>query len=189
MKIFLKSTILFALFGLMTCGGKSNDTLGPGDSGNPPDASGGTTSGNTQTSGSINREPQAGGNFLSDFPKDRILSGGVPPDGIPALTDPQFVELTSSEAAYLSDEDLVLGVVLNGEAKAYPHNMGWWHEIINDVVGEHPIVVSFCPLTGTGLIFSGQGNDQSRIHCGVSGLLFNNNLIMYDRRQQGFLFL
>ena len=157
MKIFLKSTILFALFCLMTCGGKSNDTLGPGDSGNPSATSGSTTSGNTQTSGSINREPQAGGNFLSDFPKDRILSGGVPPDGIPALTDPQFVELTSSEAAYLSDEDLVLGVVLNGIAKAYPHNMGWWHEIINDVVGEQPIVVSFCPLTGTGLIFNGQG--------------------------------
>lgn len=187
-KIFLKSTILFALFGLMTCGGKSTDTLGPGDSGNPSATPGDTTSGNTQTSGSINREPQAGGNFLSDFPKDRILSGGVPPDGIPALTDPPFVELTSSEAAYLSDEDLILGVVLNGEAKAYPHNMGWWHEIINDVVGEHPIVVSFCPLTGTGLIFSGQGNDQSRIHCGVSGLLFNNNLIMYDRRQQGILY-
>ena len=109
-KIFLKSTILFALFGLMTCGGKSTDTLGPGDSGNPPDTSDGTTSGTTQPSGSINRDPQEGGNFLSDFPKDRILSGGVPPDGIPALTDPPFVELTSSEAAYLNDEDLVLGV-------------------------------------------------------------------------------
>ncbi len=184
MTAFLKYIVLFALFGSMACGGNGKDALGSGDPNNEPVASGGETPSDVQASGSINRAPRAGGNFLNDFPMDKILSGGVPPDGIPALTDPEFVDLESSGAAYLREEDLVLGVVVNGEAKAYPHNMGWWHEIINDVIGGQPIVVSFCPLTGTGLIFFGQAADGSRIHCGVSGLLFNNNLIMYDRRDR-----
>lgn len=136
---------------------------------------------------SVNRAPVTGGNFLVNFPTDQILSGGVPKDGIPALTDPDFVALTSPEAGYLRDDDLVLGVIINGEAKAYPHNMGWWHEIVNDVVGGHPVVVSFCPLTGTGLVFDG-GTDAERLTCGVSGLLFNNNLIMYDRRDDRTLY-
>jgi hypothetical protein len=139
------------------------------------------------TASSISRPPQVGGNFLAIFPTDRILSGGVPKDGIPALTDPAFVSVSAAEAGYLRDDDLVLGVVINGEAKAYPHNMGWWHEIINDRVGGHPVVVSFCPLTSTGLVFDG-GSDLDRLTCGVSGLLFNNNLIMYDRRDDSTLY-
>ena len=67
-----------------------------------------------------------------------------------------------------------MGVVINGEAVAYPHNIGWHHEIVNDVVSGPPIVVSFCPLTGTGLVFNGLSADGSRLTCGVSGLLFNN---------------
>ena len=129
-------------------------------------------------------------NFLDPgtFPYNRIESGGVPKDGIPALTDPVRVSAGSSEADYLRDVDLVMGVVINGEAVAYPHNIGWHHEIVNDVVGGQPIVVSFCPLTGTGLVFNGLGADGSRLTCGVSGLLFNNNLIMYDRRDDKTLY-
>ena len=54
---------------------------------------------------------------------------------------------------YLRPDDLVLGVVINGEARAYPHNIGWWHEIVNDKIGGRAISVTFCPLTGTGLVF------------------------------------
>ncbi|MDL1879062.1 DUF3179 domain-containing protein, partial [Cytophagia bacterium CHB2] len=69
------------------------------------------------------------------FPSSQMVSGGVPRDGIPALTNPKFVEPASSEASYLRDTDIVLGTVINGEAKAYPENILWWHEIVNDAIG------------------------------------------------------
>lgn len=172
--------------GIFACGGNSTPNSDSQGQGNPVGTP--VSDDNAQATSPLERAPQSGGNFLSNFPTDRILSGGVPKDGIPALTDPQFVDLTSNDANYIQDDDLVLGVVINGEAKAYPHNMGWWHEIVNDVVGGQPIVVSFCPLTGTGLVFNGQGDDGARITCGVSGLLFNNNLIMYDRRDNATLY-
>ncbi len=129
-------------------------------------------------------------NFLdvSRFPLNHLISGNVAKDGIPALTDPDFVREGSVYAAYLKDEDLVLGLYLNGIAKAYPHNIGWHHEIINDVIGDRYMVITLCPLTGTGMVFNGQGEGDERLELGVSGLLFNNNLVMYDRRHDDTLY-
>ena len=79
---------------------------------------------------------------LDELPR-HLRSGGVPRDGIPAMTNPQAV--APGEAAYLSDGDLVLGVALNGEARAYPHRLGWKHEIVNDRLGGQYICVTFCP--------------------------------------------
>ena len=123
-----------------------------------------------------------GRDFLNQipFPLNDIYSGGVPRDGIPALTDPR---LDAASEAQWADTEAVFGVVVNGEARAYPHAIGWWHEIVNDVVGGKPICVTFCPLTGTGMVFDGvSGAGGNRITLGVSGLLFNSNLIMFDRR-------
>jgi hypothetical protein len=138
----------------------------------------------------VARAPAAGGNYLnvSAFPLDQVVPGGPSADAIPALTDPTFVAINSAEAGYLRDEHIVMGVVLNGEAKAYPQNIGWWHEIVNDVVGGSPVIVSFCPLTGTGMVFDATGDDGVRVTTGVSGLLFNSNLVMYDRRDNQTLF-
>ena len=123
---------------------------------------------------------------LETFPYGGITSGGPPKDGIPALTNPPFVG--PSRVTYLQDDDLVLGVVVNGEAKAYPNNIGWWHEIVNDRIGGKPIAVTFCPLTGTGLVFDAQDDNGRQFELGVSGLLFNSNLIMYDRRDGNTLY-
>lgn len=87
------------------------------------------------------------------FPDNHLVSGGVSRDGIPALTNPKFVESASSEAGYVRSSDLVLGAVVNGETKAYPENILWWHEIVNDVIGGQKVMMTFCPLTGTGLFF------------------------------------
>jgi len=89
----------------------------------------------------------------NNFPQDDVISGGVPRDGIPALVNPPFVSPGSNEADYLADDDLVLGVVINGEVKAYPHNILWWHEVANDVIGGENVIATLCPLTGTGMIF------------------------------------
>ena len=126
------------------------------------------------------------GSLLERFPLDQIVSGGVPKDGIPALTNPAFVR--PDQIDYMGPDDLILGMVVNGQAKAYPHNIGWWHEIVNDRVGGHPICVTFCPLTGTGLVFDGMDVNGQQFELGVSGLLFNNNLIMYDRRDNETLY-
>ncbi|NKB71675.1 MAG: DUF3179 domain-containing protein [Candidatus Latescibacteria bacterium] len=130
--------------------------------------------------GSAHPADPLSGSLLEAFPLNLIVSGGVPKDGIPALTNPSFVG--AARANYLQPGDLVLGMVVNGQAKAYPHNIGWWHEIINDRVGGHPVCVTFCPLTGTGLVYDGLASNGRQFELGVSGLLYNNNLIMYDRR-------
>ena len=113
------------------------------------------------------------------IPQNLIVSGGPGKDGIPALTNPAVVPAETADT-FLVPEDLVLGVVINGEARAYPHGVLWWHEIINDVLGGRPILVSFCPLTGSGIVSDPVLNDQLH-NFGVSGLLFDNNLIMFDR--------
>ncbi|MFQ5790480.1 MAG: DUF3179 domain-containing (seleno)protein, partial [Acidobacteriota bacterium] len=114
------------------------------------------------------------------IPEDQIVSGGVGPDGIPALTAPEVVSAEEGDS-FLFPSDMLLGVVINGEARAYPHAVLWWHEIINDVLGGRPIAVSFCPLTGSGLVYDPVIHEQT-LNFGVSGLLFDNNLILFDRQ-------
>ena len=131
--------------------------------------------------------PLAGsGLTLDTFPRNLIVSGGVPKDGIPALTNPRVV--APSDVSFMQEDDLVLGVVIGGEARAYPHNIGWWHEIVNDVVGGQAICATLCPLTGTGLIFDATDTNGEQFELGVSGLLWNNNLVMYDRRDGNTLY-
>jgi hypothetical protein len=88
----------------------------------------------------------------ASIPVQEILSGGSPKDGIPAIDAPRFVG--AHEAEFLSDDDRVIGIALHGRAKAYPIAIMNWHEIVNDQIGSQPIVVSYCPLCGTGMIFA-----------------------------------
>ncbi len=119
------------------------------------------------------------GNPICSVTPDLLFSS-LPPDAIPALTLPDMVSPNASEAQYLFDFDRVLGVVVNGEARAYPHNILWHHEIVNDRIGDTWISATFCPLTGSGLVFD-PFIDGNRLDLGVSGLLFANNLVLFDR--------
>lgn len=100
----------------------------------------------------------------------------LPNTGVPSR-DVAWTTAGASDVDYLADADLVLGVFIDGVARAYPHNILWWHEIVNDSIGDVRLTVTFCPLTGSGLVFSGGKEGQS---FGVSGQLFNSNLVMYD---------
>ena len=113
------------------------------------------------------------------IPLSEIFDGGPGKDGIPALTEPQFIP--AAEADYLDEDDLVIGFVNGDIAKAYPHSILDWHEIINDRVGDVNISVTYCPLTGTGIGWN-RDIDGLTTTFGVSGLLYNSNLIPYDRR-------
>lgn len=111
-----------------------------------------------------------------------LLITSLAPDAIPAINNPEMVRPDDPEASYLRPEDRVLGVLINGQARAYPHNILWHHEIINDEVDGERFSVTFCPLTGSGLAFRPE-IDGRQLDLGVSGLLFANNLVMYDRTQ------
>lgn len=117
------------------------------------------------------------------IPTDQLADGGVGKDGIPALTDPPLVEPGSDDAQYLADSSRVIGLLFGETPLAVPHNILWHHEIanINDWAGEN-LAVSYCPLTGSSLVFSRAPVNGAEF--GVSGLLFKNNLVMYDRRTQ-----
>jgi hypothetical protein len=111
------------------------------------------------------------------------LASGAPKDAIPAVTDPKWID--PSAASYLRPEDRVLGLRINDETFAVPHNVLWWHEIINLDRNDHHLAITYCPLTGSGLVFDRSTVEEADF--GVSGLLYRNNLIMYDRRSSSSL--
>lgn len=126
------------------------------------------------------RELRAQNSSNSIVPLDQIVSGGPPPDGIPSIDNPKFVTIEQADS-YLSDNDLALGVSLNGETRAYPLQILVWHEIVNDIVGETPVAVTYCPLCFTNQVFNRTTTGGEILEFGTSGKLYNSNLVMYDR--------
>lgn len=112
------------------------------------------------------------------IPRNEILGGGPPKDGIPAISRPGF--LPAKNAAYLGPNDRVIGVSIGTEARAYPLKILNYHEIVNDRVGEVPIAVTYCPLCDSAAVFDRRTPLGER-EFGVSGLLYNSNVLMYDR--------
>jgi len=111
---------------------------------------------------------------------DEILAGGPPRDGIPALDEPAVV--SAAEAPWPDGTDVV-GVEIDGEARAYPLAVLVWHELANDTLGGTPILVSYCPLCGTALVFDRRLDGEPH-GFGVSGLLYKSDLLMYDRQTE-----
>jgi hypothetical protein len=111
-------------------------------------------------------------------PHSDILLGGPPRDGIPAIDKPVFLR---AKRAKLATSDEVLGIVVEGVAKAYPIAILNWHEIVNDRLGDEGVVISFCPLCGTGVAFSADVKGEM-LSFGVSGLLYNSDVLLYDRK-------
>lgn len=114
-------------------------------------------------------------------PVDEIHLGGPSRDGIPALDHPKFV--SEQEAGFLEGEDQVLGLVRNGEAKAYPVPIMNWHEIVNDEVGGERVAITYCPLCGSGVAFAARAGGKD-LTFGVSGLLYNSDVLLYDRETE-----
>ncbi|MHC5001776.1 MAG: DUF3179 domain-containing protein [Planctomycetota bacterium] len=111
------------------------------------------------------------------IPVERILPGGPPKDGIPALTDPASAPVDRAE---LLEEDRVVGLAVGGEARAYPIRLLNHHEVINDRLGGVPVAVVFCPLCDSASVVD-RRVDGRTLEFGVSGLLHNSNVLLYDR--------
>ncbi|MGI9423311.1 MAG: DUF3179 domain-containing protein, partial [Hyphomicrobiaceae bacterium] len=112
-----------------------------------------------------------------------ILSGGPPKDGIPAIDKPTFETLNKSNA--LKDNVPVIGLEINGDARAYPIPVLMWHEIVNDTVGGEPVTVTYCPLCNAALVFHRKVGDQV-LDFGTTGKLRNSDLVMYDRQTESW---
>ncbi|SFM27146.1 DUF3179 domain-containing protein [Shimia aestuarii] len=113
-----------------------------------------------------------------------ILSGGPPKDGIPALSDPQFIRV-SDETGIMGMEPVVTVEIKGAEPRAYPIRYLTWHEIVNDKVGGVPIAVTFCPLCNSALTFDRRVKGRV-LTFGVSGKLRNSDMVMYDRETQSW---
>lgn len=112
---------------------------------------------------------------------EEIVWGGVQVDGIPALTNPDF--LAPEAADYLNPDDLVFGVAINGDARAYPLRILNWHEMFNDVVGGVPVSLAYCTLCGAGILFETDVAGRAEpFTFGSSGFLYRSNKLMYDHQ-------
>jgi hypothetical protein len=113
--------------------------------------------------------------------RDSIVSGGPPPDGIPAIDDPQFAPARTIN--WLADNEPVLALQLGEQVRAYPVQVMIWHEIVNDQVGEVPVTVTYCPLCNSGIAFDPRV-DGRVLDFGTSGALHQSALVMYDRQTE-----
>ncbi len=112
---------------------------------------------------------------------DEIIWGGVRQDGIPPLILPKLI--LAGQASYLTDTDVVFGLVINGEARAYPKRILAWHELLNDEIDGRSITAVYCTLCGTVIIYDNEFNGVKH-KLGTSGFLYRSNKLMYDQATQ-----
>ncbi|MGR3292329.1 MAG: DUF3179 domain-containing (seleno)protein, partial [Paracoccaceae bacterium] len=111
---------------------------------------------------------------------EEITWGGVSKDGIPSLDNPTMIE--AAKATYLRRDDLVFGVAINCDARAYPLRIMGWHEMFNEVIGGVPVALAYCTLCGSGILFETHVNGRAQPFVfGSSGFLYRSNKLMFDR--------
>jgi hypothetical protein len=111
---------------------------------------------------------------------EEITWGGVLKDGIPSLDNPKLV--AAADAIYMRDDDLVFGVAINGDARAYPLRIMGWHEMFNETIGGVPVALAYCTLCGSGILFETEvAGRRKPLIFGSSGFLYRSNKLMFDR--------
>lgn len=110
----------------------------------------------------------------------KIRSGGPPKDGIPSIDSPRFVSVREADG-WIEDNELVLAINYKGVKRVYPLQILVWHEIVNETIAGDPILITYCPLCGSGIAFERMINGTA-VEFGTSGKLYNSNLVMYDRK-------
>ncbi len=115
-----------------------------------------------------------------NVPLEEIVSGGPPRDGIPPIDNPKFITVQEA-SSFLNDGDPGIAVDISSAKKFYPYKILVWHEIVNDTIGDQRILVTYCPLCFSGIVFDPIVKGEP-VEFGTSGKLWNSNLVMYDRK-------
>lgn len=123
--------------------------------------------------------------FYPDIQRSILLAeivwGGVRKNGIPALTHPELIP--ANQADYITDKELVFGISINGDTRAYPYRFMDWHEMLNDKIGGVPVSLAYCTLCGSGILYKTQINpNEEPLIFGSSGFLYRSNKLMYDQK-------
>ncbi|MDZ7807256.1 MAG: DUF3179 domain-containing protein [Gracilimonas sp.] len=111
-----------------------------------------------------------------------LISGGPPKDGIPSIDDPNFISIKHANE-WVEASEPVIAFELNGIARAYPLQVLIWHEIVNDQIGDTPLLITFCPLCYSAIVFDRRINNETH-EFGVSGFLRHSDMIMFDRKTE-----
>ena len=112
-----------------------------------------------------------------------ILSGGPPKDGIPSIDNPKFIPV--AEVTDLADTEPVIGLIINGKARAYPLRVLTWHEIVNDELAGVPVTITYCPLCNSAIAFD-RRLDGKVLDFGTTGKLRHSDMVMYDRQTESW---
>lgn len=115
-----------------------------------------------------------------DIRLEEIVWGGVRVDGIPSLDNPLLISV--EEAEYLKPDDLVFGVEIDGDARAYPLRIMGWHEMFNETIGGEPVALAYCTLCGAAILYETEVEGRAApLIFGSSGFLYRSNKLMFDR--------
>lgn len=120
--------------------------------------------------------------YFENHPKtiirlDEIRWGGVRRDGIPPLKNPKMI--AAREANWLGDDNIVFGVAINGDVRAYPKRILAWHEMVKDRIGGMELAGVYCTLCGALVLYDVTVNGVQH-ELGTSGFLYRSNKLMYD---------
>jgi hypothetical protein len=110
----------------------------------------------------------------------KVKSGGPSKDGIPSIDNPVYISVEEANE-WVEDDALVLAIVYKGVERAYPLQVMTWHEIVNDDISGDPVLITYCPLCGSGIAYERKINGEE-VEFGTSGKLYSSNLVMYDRK-------
>ncbi len=120
------------------------------------------------------------GAIKHSVPLNEIIGGGPPKDGIPSIDNPKFTSVAEANKA-LADDQPGIAFSMSGVDRFYPFQILVWHEIVNDNVADQRVLITYCPLCLSGIVFDPLVNGE-RVEFGTSGKLWNSNLVMYDRK-------
>ena len=118
-------------------------------------------------------------------PYSEIISGGPPPDGIPPIDNPAYTDIASADD-WIANDEPVIALDVNGDARAYPLQILTWHEIVNDTIGGTPVAVTFCPLCYAAVTFVRPEIDGERLTFGTTGNLRHSDMVMWDRQTESW---
>lgn len=115
------------------------------------------------------------------IPLDEIVEGGPSKDGIPSIDNPKFIKAGSVD--FITDDEPGIAVSIDGVGRFYPYQILVWHEIVNDKINGKRVLVTYCPLCLSGIVFD-PVVDNEQVEFGTSGKLWQSNLLMYDRKTE-----